>query len=343
MPEPIRVSLVVTDDTQVTPLSGLYETLTAFPLLAAIEPGIAADPFAVEIVTEGAAPPRGAGALPHRAHRPCAEVARTDIAIVPLMMFDGPDWLPGRSPALVDWLRRMHGQGTTVCSTCTGVLLLAETGLLDGGEATIHWAFAPAFRRCHPGVRLRLDEVLVVGGARGELVMTGGVASWHDLALHLIERRVGAAAASAMARLMMLERHAEGQAPFRGFLPPRDHGDRTILRAQDWAEGHYMVENPVEEMAARAGLASRSFDRRFARATGRTPIAYVQSVRIESAKRRLERSDAPVEEIAAAVGYENTSYFRRLFKRSTRMTPASYRHRFRIPSGEREIGGEERR
>jgi transcriptional regulator GlxA family with amidase domain len=85
-------------------------------------------------------------------------------------------------------------------------------------------------------------------------------------------------------------------------------------------------------MAARTGLARRSFDRRFARATGRSPIAYVQALRVDAAKRRLERSDAPVEEIAAAVGYENTSYFRRLFKRTTRMTPAGYRHRFRIPS-----------
>ena len=162
--------------------------------------------------------------------------------------------------------------------------------------------------------------------------MTGGVASWHDLALHLIERHVGPAAASGMARLMMLEWHGEGQAPFRGFLPPRDHGDRVILHAQDWAGQHYMAESPVEEMAARTGLARRSFERRFARATGRSPIAYVQALRVDAAKRRLERSDAPVEEIAAAVGYENTSYFRRLFKRTTRMTPARYRHRFRIPS-----------
>jgi transcriptional regulator GlxA family with amidase domain len=329
MTDPIRVSLAVTGDTQLAPLSGLYETLTAFPLLARLAPDVPARPFDVTIVTEGTDPPASTGGLPHR---PCAEVLSTDIAVVPLMVFDGPDWVPGRSPALVDWLRWMHARGATLCSTCTGVLLLAETGLLDGGEATIHWAFAPAFRRCHPDVRLRLDEVLVLGGARSEFVMTGGVASWHDLALHLIKRHVGPAAASGMARLMMLEWHGEGQAPFRGFLPPRDHGDRVILRAQDWAGQHYMAESPVEEMAARTGLARRSFDRRFARATGRSPIAYVQALRVDAAKRRLERSDAPVEEIAAAVGYENTSYFRRLFKRTTRMTPAGYRHRFRIPS-----------
>ena len=331
MTEPIRVSLVATEDTQVAPLSGLYETLTAFPLLARIEPEVPADPFEVEIVTEGTAPPRAAHALPRGAHRPCGEVARTDIAIVPLMMFEGSDWVPGRSPALADWLRQMHGQGATLCSACTGVLLLAETGLLDGGETTIHWAFAPAFRRCFPDVRLRLDEVLIVGGARGELVMTGGVASWHDLALHLIERHVGPAAAAGMSRLMMLEWHGKGQAPFRGFLPRRDHGDRVILEVQDWVERHYMIANPVEEMAARTGIARCSFNRRFARATDRSPIAYVQALRVEAAKRRLERGDTSVEEIGAAVGYENTSYFRRLFKRSTRMTPAGYRRRFRIP------------
>jgi transcriptional regulator GlxA family with amidase domain len=263
--------------------------------------------------------------------RPCETVGRTDIAVVPLMMVDGPDWVPERSPRLVEWLRRMHGQGATLCSTCTGVLLLAETGLLDGSEATIHWAFAPTFRRCHPRVELRLDEVLVTGGARQEFVMTGGVASWHDLALHLVSRNVGPEAAAALGRLLMLEWHGAGQAPYRGFLPPRDHGDGVVLQLQDWAEQHYMIADPVEEMATRAGLSKRSLERRFTQATGCAPLAYVQALRIETAKQRLERSTKPVDEIAAEIGYENASFFRRLFKRLTHMTPAAYRRRFSRP------------
>ncbi|MCG6986502.1 MAG: helix-turn-helix domain-containing protein [Thiocapsa sp.] len=330
MPRPLHVSLVATADTQLAPLAGLYETLTAFPMLAQLEPDIPAQPFCLDLMGEDAGPLRGASGLPLGPLRACDTVARTDIAIVPLMMVDGPDWTRGRTPRLVDWLRRMHGRGATLCSTCTGVLLLAETGLLDGGDATIHWAFAPTFRRCHPRVGLRLDDVLVTGGPRQDFVMTGGVASWHDLALHLVTRHVGAEAAAALGRLLMLEWHGAGQAPFRGFLPARAHGDGVVLALQDWAAKHYMVARPVAEMTARTGLSPRAMERRFTRATGLSPLSYVQALRIEEAKRRLERSARPVEEIAAEIGYENTAYFRRLFKRLTRMTPAAYRRRFAI-------------
>jgi transcriptional regulator GlxA family with amidase domain len=329
--EPLHVSLVATPDAQVSPLSGLYETLNAFGLLANFEPDVPTRPFAVEIVAPDARPATGASGLPLGAHRSCAEIERTDIAIVPLMMVNGPDWIPGRYPEVVEWLRGMHRGGASLCSACTGVLLLAETGLLDGREATIHWAFAPTFRGNFPKVRLRPEEALVAAGDRGEFVMTGGVTSWHDLALHLIARHVGPGSAHAMARLMMLQWHSEGQAPYVAFAPRRDHGDGLVLRLQRWLDAHYMAANPVEEMVRLAGLPRRSFERRFARATSLSPIAYVQAQRVEMAKRRLERTDAPVEEIARDVGYENPAFFRRLFRRATRLTPAAYRRRFQMP------------
>ena len=328
MDTPVQVSIVATGDAQATPLSGLFETLNAFELLAKFEPDVPKRPFAVEIVGTDTAPMRGASGLPIGIHRACADVARTDIAIVPLMMVDGRDWITGRAPELVDWLRAMHGQGAMLCSACTGVLLLAETGVLAGQDATIHWAFAPIFRRKFPDVRLRPDEALVTAGERRELVTTGGVASWHDLALHLIARHVGPTAAQGIARLLMLQWHGEGQAPYAGFAPPRGHGDALVLRLQDWLDAHYMVASPVEELAGVAGLPVRTIERRFRRATGLTPIGYVQRLRIEKAKRRLERTDASIEAIAADVGYENGAFFRGLFKRSTRLTPGGYRRRF---------------
>lgn len=330
MNPPLHVSLVATPDAQVSPLSGLYEVLNAFALLAAFEPETPMRPFEVEIVAPSKDDTRGASGLPLGAHRTHAEVERSDIVIVPLMMVAGAEWVPGRYPALVEWLRRMRAGGARLCSTCTGVLLLAETGLLNGGDATIHWAFAPTFARNFPKVRLRTEEVLVTSGERPEFVMTGGVTSWHDLALYLIATYVGPSAAHSMARLMMLQWHADGQAPYAGFSPPESHGDALVLEVQQWLRAHYAVANPVEEMVRRSRLPRRSFERRFVKATGLSPIAYVQAVRIEEAKRRLERSAAAVEEIGYTVGYENAAFFRRLFKRATRLTPAAYRRRFRM-------------
>lgn len=327
---PIRVTLVASADAQVSPLSGLYETFHAFPLLTSFEPDLPAQPFEVEIVAADAGCTHGASGLPLGASRTCEEVQHTDIAIVPLMTLDGAEWQPGRYPGVVEWLRRMHRQGTTLCSACTGVLLLAETGLLDGGEATIHWAFAPTFRRNFPQVRLRTGAALVTSGTRDEFTMTGGVMSWHDLALFLIARTVGRSAAQAAARMLMLQWHSDGQAPYVGFAPSLDHGDTLVRELQQWLHTHYMVPNPVEEMLGRSQLPIRTLERRFRRATGSSPLAYVQNVRIAEAKRRLERSDVAVETIARAVGYENTAFFRRVFKRSTRITPAAYRRTLQI-------------
>jgi transcriptional regulator GlxA family with amidase domain len=172
---------------------------------------------------------------------------------------------------------------------------------------------------------------LITAGDRQEFVMTGGVMSWHDLALHLIARQIGPAAAQAMARLLMLQWHGEGQAPYISFTPFLDHGDGSILKLQNWLNMHYMVANPVEELVNRSDLLKRSLERRFQKATGFSPIAYVQNLRIAEARKRLERTDKSVEQISHDVGYENTAFFRRVFKRVTRLTLGAYRRRFRIP------------
>lgn len=328
---PLRVSLVATPDTQIAPMSGLFEALNAFDLLANFEPGVPRHPFQVEIVAGTKEPVGRAESLSVGVHRTYEEVDRTDIVIVPLMMVDGAQWTTGRYPEVIDWLRTMHRSGAALCSTCTGVLLLAETGFLDGLEATIHWAFAETFRQKFPNVRLRTEEVLIVAGDRQEFVMTGGVVSWHDLALYLIARNVGPDAAHAIARLLMLQWHGEGQAPYVAFSPNVNHGDALISQLQTWLQAHYMVANPVEELVHLAALPRRSLERRFSRATGHSPIAYVQALRVEQAKRRLERTRAPIDEIGCEIGYENAAYFRRLFKRVTQMTPGAYRRRFQMP------------
>jgi transcriptional regulator GlxA family with amidase domain len=234
---------------------------------------------------------------------------------------------------VVEWLRARHEAGAVLASTCTGVLLLAETGLLAGRDATIHWAFAPTFRRLYPDVRLRTQETLITAGDRHEFVMTGGVMSWHDLALHLIARHVGPMAAQAMARLLMLEWHGEGQAPYIDFKASMDHGDAIIASLQRWLESEYATAEPVREMVARSGVPQRTLERRFLQATGHSPLAYVQNLRVARARHLLERSDLPVERIGFEVGYTNTAFFRRVFRRTTRLTPGAYRRKFRPPGG----------
>jgi transcriptional regulator GlxA family with amidase domain len=329
---PAHVSLVAIPDAMVSPLSGLYEVLSSFELLGTFDEAMPEEsPFRVEIVAPADRLTKTASGLPIAVHRTIAEVDHTDIVIVPSMLIEGGEWICGRHPEVVGWLSRMHASGAVLCSACSGVLLLAETGLLDGREATIHWAYARTFRRNFPEVRLQLAKVLVVTGERGQFVMSGASASWHDLVLYLVARHVGPTAAQAISKFMLLQWHTEGQAPYVIFEAPVDHGDAAVLGAQQWLAEHYSVRSPVEEMVRRSGLPERSFKRRFTRATGHSPIAYVQHLRVEQAKRRLERTDASIEKISWQVGYEDAASFRRLFKRITQITPGAYRRKFRLP------------
>jgi transcriptional regulator GlxA family with amidase domain len=329
---PIHVSLMAVPDAMVAPISGLYEVLNCFELLGTFDEAVPEDsPFHVEIVAPEGAPSRTASGLPIGAHRTIDDIDRTDIVIIPSMMVEGGEWRRGRYPTVVRWLSAVHARGAMLCSACSGVLLLAETGLLDGREATIHWAYARTFQRNFPNVHLRLAKVLVIAGERRQFVMSGASASWHDLALYLVARHVGPTAAQAISKFMLLQWHVDGQAPYVVFEAPVDHGDAVVLGVQQWLVAHFSVVSPVEEMVRLSGLPGRSFKRRFTKATGYSPIAYVQHLRVEEAKRRLERTDAPIEKISWDVGYEDAASFRRLFKRVTQITPGAYRRKFRLP------------
>jgi transcriptional regulator GlxA family with amidase domain len=329
----VRVSLLAIPDAMISSLGGVYDVLNSFPLLGSFDdavPGRA--PFAVEIVGLDRAPIVTASGLPVSPQRTLGEVIATDIVIVPSLLVQDGCWVRGRHPAVVDWLAAVYARGAMLCSTCSGVLLLAETGLLDGREATIHWAYAPTFRDNFPAVRLIPEKVLVATGEREEFVMSGASASWNDLVLYLIARHVGPTAAQAIARFMLLQWHEHGQAFYAAFQPRTDHGDAVVLAVQEWIARHAAAANPVAEMVHRSGLAERSFKRRFTNATGFSPITYVQRLRMEAARRRLERSDDPIDEIGWAIGYEDPAFFRRLFKRLMGVTPGIYRRKLRPPA-----------
>ncbi|MEQ9812591.1 MAG: helix-turn-helix domain-containing protein [Azospirillaceae bacterium] len=329
---PLHVSLVAVPDVMASTLFGLYDVLNAFAILGKADDSLPSDPpFHAEIVGHERGPMDTASGTPVVIERRLDEVADTDIVIVPSVMVPTGAWQTGEHAELVAWLERAHGQGSLLCSACSGVLLLAETGLLAGREAAIHWAFAGTFRRNFPDTHVRLEDMLVATGEREEFVMTGASMSWHDLVLYLIARFVGATAAQSIARFFALQWHAEGQAPFVTFDPVRDHGDGCVRQAQVWLDRHFADVNPVGRMVELSGVPERSFKRRFTRATGLAPIAYVQRLRVDDAKRRLERTETPVEEIAWQVGYEDPAAFRRLFKRLNGISPVGYRRKYRVP------------
>jgi transcriptional regulator GlxA family with amidase domain len=323
---PRHVSLVAIPDATVSTLFGIFDVMNARSL---VSPGGA--PFHVEIVGEHSGALSVASGVPVTVQRAIDAIETSDIVIVPSVLLGSDGGPLGRYPRLVEWLRRMHDQGAVLCSACSGIFLLAETGLFDGRDATIHFAYARAFAANYPAVAVHPERVLLISGAREELVSSGASSSWHDMVMYLIARYAGATAAQEVARMFALQWHRDGLTPYMVFEGLTSHGDAEIRHAQQWLDTHFPVANPVEEMIRRSALAERTFKRRFASATGLTPIAYVQRLRIEEAKRQLERTEAPIDEISWRVGYEDPAFFRRLFKRTTGLAPGAYRRRFRIP------------
>jgi len=326
---PRHVSVVAVADATVSTLFGIYDVMSVFERVD--PPRAGAAPFHVEIVGERVGPLALASGVTIEVHRAIDTIDATDIVIVPSVEL-GPDgWTTGRYPQVTDWLKRMHERGALMCSACLGLFLLAETGLFDGRDATVHYNAAEIFAATYPAVSIHPERVLMISGVREELVSSGASVAWHDLVLHLISRFAGSAAARDAARMYALQWHHEGFTPYIVFAGRTGHGDAAIESAQHWLSTHFSVASPVEQMLKRSKLAERTFKRRFVIATGLTPIVYVQRLRIEDAKKRLERTDAPVDEISWRVGYEDPAFFRRLFKRTTGLAPAAYRKRFRIP------------
>jgi transcriptional regulator GlxA family with amidase domain len=330
--KPLHVSLLAFPDVTASSLTGMLDVFNSFGLLRGLDDSVPSEPpFLAQIVAADSAPLRTASGVIVSPHASISEIEATDIVIIPSVVGDeSGEWTAGRYPELVQWLSAMHARGAMLCSACSGVLLLAETGLLAGTEATIHWAYAPTFERNFPRVRLRIDEVLIAAGERQEFVMSGASASWHDLVLYLTARHVSPASALAMAKYMLLQPHADGQAPYIGFSRRMDHGDGLVRRLQEWLETGFATESPVEAMVKLAGLPERTVKRRFSRATGYAPLEYVHRLRIEEAKRLLERTDKPVDEISWSVGYLDPAFFRRLFRRHTRLAPSQYRRKLSL-------------
>jgi transcriptional regulator GlxA family with amidase domain len=337
---PLHVSLVAIPDAAISTLTGIFDVLGSFSMLSGLEPTLPeTPPFKIEIVSTKAGTVSLVSGIPIEAKRGIDEIEATDIIIVPSVVLGAEGWKTGRYPELASWAARMHGQGALLCSACSGVFLLAETGLFDGRETTVHWGYADAFAKTFPAVPLQPERVLIVSGEREELLTSGASMTWHDLVLYLIARHVGATAAQTVARTFALQWHHDGLAPYIVFQGRTDHGDALINDAQGWLAGHFAVASPVEEMVRRSGLAERTFKRRFTDATGFAPLDYVQRLRIEDAKRRLERTDASADDISWQVGYEDAAFFRRLFKRVTGVTPGAYRRRFQVPAFARPAGG----
>lgn len=255
-----------------------------------------------------------------------------EILILPELWLAPSDDMHGRYDELKEWIRQCYAQGSTIYTACSGSILLAATGLLDGKDTTSHWGYQDLFRRSFPKVRFDPQPNLIIADSGGRIATAGGTTSWHDLVLYIIARHCSPGEALRIAKVYLLKWHVEGQLPYQNLVRRQEHADAVVRHAEEWLARNFRTEHAVAEVVADCGIPERSLKRRFKAATGSTLIAYTQNLRIEEAKRQLESSSLPADEIAALVGYDNSAFFRRLFKRCTGLTPGAYRRMFRSVS-----------
>jgi transcriptional regulator GlxA family with amidase domain len=252
------------------------------------------------------------------------DIRKTDLIFIPTTGLSLDDVVE-RNALVVPWLKRWRKRGAAIASVCSGVGLVAATGMLDGKRATTHWGLAQRFREKYPNVKWMPE--LMVTEDRG-FYCGGGVHAALDLSLYLVEKFCGHDIAMETSKALLIETPRTWQAGFAVIPLKTEHNDDAISIAQDWLQQNFHRSFPLEAPARRAGMSLRNFVRRFKEATGDSPLIYLQKLRVAAAKRLLESNHRTMQEVSDAVGYQDVAFFRTLFQRHTGVSPSAYRAKF---------------
>ena len=253
-------------------------------------------------------------------------VRKTDLIFIPTTGISIEDVVERNAP-VVPWMKRWHKRGAAIASVCSGVGLVAATGMLDGKRATTHWGLAERFREKYPKVKWMPE--LMVTEDRG-FYCGGGVHAALDLSLYLVEKFCGHEVAVQSAKALLIETPRAWQAGFAIVPLKTEHNDDSIATAQEWLHQNFQRTFPLEAPARRVGMSQRNFVRRFKQATGDSPLIYLQKLRVAAAKRLLESDHRSMQQISDAVGYQDVAFFREIFQRHTGVSPSRYREKFGV-------------
>lgn len=319
-----HIAMVTFPDAQMLDVVGPLEVFSRATRLATDEGRRGRAPYTVEILARKAGPVVTSSGLAVVAARSFRDV-RGGIDTLFVGGGRGVDAALG-DRALIAWLLRMARRVTRLASVCTGAFVLAEAGLLDGKRAATHWRSCERLAARYPSVRVDPDPIFVRAGS---VYSSAGVTAGMDLALALVEEDHGPKLARQVAReLVLFLKRPGGQSQFSAQLQTQLADRAPLAELSAWMADHLGGDLSVEALARRAAMSPRNFARVFARSLGTTPARHVEKLRVEAARRRLEESDAGVDQIAAQCGFGTRESLRRAFARALKVSPSAYRSRF---------------
>jgi transcriptional regulator GlxA family with amidase domain len=252
------------------------------------------------------------------------DIKKTDLVIIPSLSYDY-DQVLKKNAALISWIREQYKSGAEIASICTGAFLLAATGLLEGKICSTHWNAAADFRRLFPDIDLQPDRLLTVEQG---IYTNGGAYSFLNLMLFLVEKYFDRETAIYCSKVFQIDIERTSQSPFHIFKTQKNHGDEVIDKAQTYIEENLAEKISFEELASKLAISRRNFDRRFIKATGNTPVEYLQRVKVEVAKSTLEKGRKSIFEVMSEVGYSDDKAFREVFKKITGLSPLDYKAKY---------------
>jgi len=258
-------------------------------------------------------------------HVAIENVVKTDLLLIPTIGGD-PIEVLRNNVALLPYIRKHYALGADIASNCSGAFFLAQAGILDKRMATTHWGYAELFGQLYPQINLHIDRMIT---EQDNIFCSGGGMAWFDLALLLIERYAGHDIATTTAKAHVIDLSRGDQSAYASLRTKKYHQDPEVLFIQQWLEENFAQKIVVNALSTKVNLSTRTFIRRFKRATEQSPLTYLQGVRVEAAKKHLEASTHSVERIVNLVGYDDLSSFTRLFKKHTGLSPSQYGKKFR--------------
>ncbi len=252
------------------------------------------------------------------------EIKKTDLLIIPSVNYEYATVIK-ENGELIDWIKEQYKNGAELASICTGAFLLAAAGLLEGKTCSTHWNTAADFRRMFPDVNLHADKLITAD--RG-IYTNGGAYSFLNLALFLVEKYFDRDTAIFCSKVFQIDIERSSQSPFFIFQAQKNHGDELVCKAQTYMEENLSERISFEALASKLAISRRNFDRRFIKAVGSTPVEYLQRVKVEAAKRTLEKGRKSIVEVMDEVGYSDDKAFREVFKKITGLSPIEYRNKY---------------
>lgn len=252
------------------------------------------------------------------------KIKKTDLLIIPSLSHEY-DSMIKENKELIEWILEQYKGGAEIASVCTGAFLLAATGLLEGKSCATHWNAASGFKRMFPNINLQIDKLITVEQG---IYTNGGGYSFLNLILFLVEKYFDRQTAIFCSKIFQIDIERTSQSPFHIFQTQKNHGDELISKAQTYIEENLNEKISFEKLAFRLAISRRNFDRRFIKATGNTPVEYLQRVKVEVAKKTLEKGRKSIFEVMNEVGYSDDKAFREVFKKITGLSPLDYRARY---------------